>query len=168
MGCPIHIGAALLGHLNLQTTQGYVAVFAEDVVAHYQEYLTHRRSLRPDRGVRPGQPRGMGGVRGALRQAQGRARQLRSSLRNALQHEHACIRCPMLQVNPKMLPRLAELEKDLLLRRKRAEEEQWLGEVEGIDATLTFLRAKQADAARLFKRPVIDLGLPTSRPEEAQ
>jgi len=36
-GLPIHIGAALLGHLNLQTTRGYVAVFNEDVVRHYQE-----------------------------------------------------------------------------------------------------------------------------------
>lgn len=36
----------------------------------------------------------------------------------------------MLQVNPKMLPRLVEIEKDLLLRRRRAEEEQWLGEIE--------------------------------------
>jgi integrase len=34
-GLPIHIGAALLGHLNLQTTRGYVAVFNEDVVRHY-------------------------------------------------------------------------------------------------------------------------------------
>lgn len=32
-GLPIHIGAALLDHLHLQTLQGYVAVFAEDVVA---------------------------------------------------------------------------------------------------------------------------------------
>ncbi|GAA3311466.1 hypothetical protein [Streptomyces cinereospinus] len=45
----------------------------------------------------------------------------------------------MLQVNPKLLPRLAEIEKDFLLRRKRAQEEHWLGEVEGIDSTLTFL-----------------------------
>jgi hypothetical protein len=44
-------------------------------------------------------------------------------------------RCPMLQVNPQMLPRLAEIEKDLILRRRRAEEEQWLGEIEGIDMT---------------------------------
>ncbi|MEV6683524.1 hypothetical protein AB0N09_42770 [Streptomyces erythrochromogenes] len=68
----------------------------------------------------------------------------------------------MLQVNPKVLPRLAEIEKDLILGRKRAEEEQWLGEIEGIDLTLTFVRAKQADAARTRRAPV-DLGLPLPR-----
>ncbi|MFI5673054.1 recombinase [Streptomyces cellulosae] len=68
----------------------------------------------------------------------------------------------------KTLPRLAELEKDLLLRRKRAREEQWLGEVAGIDSTLTFLRAKQAEAARPAKRPFTDLGIPRPRSEETQ
>lgn len=48
-GLPIHIGAALLAHMNLQTTQGYVAVFAEDIVASYQQFLNHRRTLRPER-----------------------------------------------------------------------------------------------------------------------
>ncbi|MEE1942023.1 site-specific integrase [Streptomyces sp. TRM 70361] len=46
-GLPIHIGAALLGHLNVQTTRGYVAVFDEDVIRHYQEHLEHRRQIRP-------------------------------------------------------------------------------------------------------------------------
>jgi site-specific recombinase XerD len=46
-GLPIHIGTALLGHLNIQTTRGYVAVFEEDLVRHYQEFLDHRRALRP-------------------------------------------------------------------------------------------------------------------------
>ncbi|MEU7524172.1 hypothetical protein AB0A74_00380 [Saccharothrix sp. NPDC042600] len=32
---PIHIGAALLGHLNIRTTRGYVAVFDKDIVRHY-------------------------------------------------------------------------------------------------------------------------------------
>ncbi|MEU9190947.1 recombinase [Streptomyces sp. NPDC048484] len=67
----------------------------------------------------------------------------------------------MLQVSPKMLPRLAEIEKDLILRRKRAEEEQWLGEIEGIDLTLAFVRTKQADAARLTRRTPVALGIPT-------
>jgi hypothetical protein len=51
---------------------------------------------------------------------------------------------------------------------KRAQEEHWLGEVEGIDSTLTFLRAKQAEAARLAKRIVTGLGIPRPRPEETQ
>lgn len=46
-GLPIHIGAALLGHISLQTTRGYVAVFDDDLVRHYQAFLDRRRQLRP-------------------------------------------------------------------------------------------------------------------------
>jgi hypothetical protein len=59
------------------------------------------------------------------------------------QHEHACLRCPMISINPKMLPRLDEIEGDLLARRVRAEAEGWLGEIKGIDLTLSFLRQKR-------------------------
>jgi hypothetical protein len=57
-GLPIHIGAALMGHLNVQTTRGYVAVFDEDVVRHYQEFLDRRRAQRhsvPTLGAGPDQ-----------------------------------------------------------------------------------------------------------------
>ncbi|WP_406275864.1 site-specific integrase [Nocardia sp. NBC_00881] len=37
-GLPIHIGAALLGHMNIQTTRGYVAVFDENIVHHYAAF----------------------------------------------------------------------------------------------------------------------------------
>jgi integrase len=49
-GLPIHIGAALLGHLSLETTRGYVAVFDDEVVRHYQAFLHRRRAqrLHPD------------------------------------------------------------------------------------------------------------------------
>ncbi|MGW1505527.1 tyrosine-type recombinase/integrase [Streptomyces mirabilis] len=47
-GLPIHVGAALLGHMNLQTARGCVAVFAEDIVAFYQQFLNQRRTLRPE------------------------------------------------------------------------------------------------------------------------
>ncbi|TBO58175.1 recombinase [Streptomyces kasugaensis] len=67
----------------------------------------------------------------------------------------------MLQVSPKMLPRLKETDKDLILRRKRAEERQWLGDIEGIDLTLLFIRTKQADAARPTRRTPVALGTPT-------
>jgi hypothetical protein len=60
-----------------------------------------------------------------------------------------------------MLPRLDEIEDDLLALRARAEREAWLGEVEGIDLTLTFLRDKRAEAHRIHQREPIHLGLPT-------
>jgi integrase len=52
-GLPIHIGAALLGHLNIQTTRGYVAVFDEEVIKHYQAHLLRRRAIRPQEEYRP-------------------------------------------------------------------------------------------------------------------
>ncbi|WP_328844603.1 tyrosine-type recombinase/integrase [Streptomyces sp. NBC_00258] len=165
-GLPIHIGAALLGHLNLQTTQGYVAVFAEDIVSHYQKFLNHRRSLRPETEYADVTADEWTEFEEHFDKRKVELGNCARPYGSPCQHEHACIRCPMLQVNPKMLPRLAELEKDLLLRRKRAEQEDWLGEIEGIDMTLTFLRTKQADAARLTRRAPVDIGLPRPRPEQ--
>ncbi|MFC0041923.1 hypothetical protein [Actinomadura rayongensis] len=79
----------------------------------------------------------------------------------ACQHEHACLRCPMININPKMLPRLDEIELDLLARRSRAEAEGWLGEIEGIDLTLSFLRQKRDQTRRLARVAPVDLGIPT-------
>ncbi|WP_079144928.1 integrase [Streptomyces hygroscopicus] len=162
-GLPTHIGAALLGHLILQTTQGYVAVFAEDIVKHYQEFLNHRRDLRPEHEYGDVTPEEWAEFEEHFDKRKVELGNCARPYGSPCQHEHACIRCPMLQVSPKMLPRLAELEKDLSLRRKRAQEEQWLGEIEGIDLTLTFLRTKQADAARLTRRVPVDLGIPGPR-----
>jgi hypothetical protein len=69
----------------------------------------------------------------------------------------------MLNVNPKMIGRLNELEADLLARRERAHAEGWSGEIEGIDLTLSLLRAKRDATARLVRKSVVDLGIPTPR-----
>ena len=55
---------------------------------------------------------------------------------------------------------LDELEADLLDRRARAEAKHWLGEFEGIDFTLAFLRAKREDTGRRTHRSAVDLGMP--------
>jgi hypothetical protein len=74
----------------------------------------------------------------------------------------------MLNINPRMLPRLDEIEDDLLARRGRAEREGWLGEVEGIDLTLTFLRQKRDQTQRLARIAPVELGLPSIRPAGAR
>jgi hypothetical protein len=67
----------------------------------------------------------------------------------------------MLRVDPKMLTRLEEIESDLLSRRARAEAEGWVGEIEGIDLTLTFLAGKRHEANRIARVTPISLGMPT-------
>nr|WTB34987.1 recombinase [Streptomyces sp. NBC_00830] len=69
----------------------------------------------------------------------------------------------MLNVNPKVLGRLNELEADLLTRRERAEDEGWSGEIEGLDLTLALLRTKRDATERLVRKPLIDLGIPVPR-----
>ena len=72
----------------------------------------------------------------------------------------SCLIAPvMLRVNPKMLPRLDELETDLLDRRSRVEQEGWLGEIDGLDLTLNLLRQKRDETRRML-RPSTDLGMP--------
>lgn len=69
----------------------------------------------------------------------------------------------MLQVSPKMISRLDDLEADLITRRARAQAEGWAGELEGLDLTLQLLRAKRDDTQRRTQLPTVNLGIPTPR-----
>ena len=66
-----------------------------------------------------------------------------------------------------MLARLDEIEDDLQARRSRAAHEGWLGEVEGLDLTLTFLPPKREQTKRLTRIASIHLGIPGVRPTGA-
>jgi site-specific recombinase XerD len=147
-GLPIHIGAALLGHLHIQTTRGYLAVFDEQITRHYQEFLDHRRTLRPTDEYRTPTPSEWGEFEEHFDKRRVELGSCQRPYGTPCAHEHACIRCPMLSIDPKMLARLDELEADLVARRARAETEGWRGETEGIDLTLTFLRSKRAEVRR--------------------
>jgi integrase len=161
-GLPIHIGAALLGHLNLQTTQGYVAVFEEDVIRHVQDFLTRRRAMRPEEEYCPATDQEWQEFEEHFDKRKVELGSCGRPYGTSCQHEHACLRCAQLHINPKMLPRLDELEADLEDRKKRASAEGWLGEIEGIDRTLQCLRDKRADALRLTRiTHQVNLGMPT-------
>jgi hypothetical protein len=54
------------------------------------------------------------------------------------------------------------LETDLEDRQKRAAAEDWLGEIEGVDRTLRYLRDKRTDALRLARQVrQVSLGMPS-------
>lgn len=55
-GLPVHIAAKLLGHANLNTTQGYVAVYQDDVVRRHAAFIARRRAQRPGQEYREPSP----------------------------------------------------------------------------------------------------------------
>lgn len=126
---------------------------------HYQEYLERRRGTRPDDEYRNATEQEWGEFEEHFDR---RKVELGGCMRpygTPCQHEHSCLRCPMLAINLKMLPRLDEIGEDLMARRARAEHEARL-EAEGIDLTLTFLRQKREETKRLARIAPVDLGIP--------
>jgi integrase len=162
-GLPIHIGATLLGHLSLETTRGYVAVFDDEVVRHYQAFLHRRRAQRPAEEYKQVTDDEWQEFEEHFDRRKVELGDCARPYGTGCQHEHACLRCPVLQIAPGMLPRLQEIETDLVARRSRAEGERWLGEIEGIDLTLEFLRDKrnQAERAATF------VGMPVIRRQQS-
>jgi hypothetical protein len=65
------------------------------------------------------------------------------------QHEHACIRCPMLRPDPAQLPRLVEIEINTRERLQEAHQMQWFGEVSGLQDSLRHIDDKKQQAERL-------------------
>ena len=162
-GLPIHIGAALLGHANLQTTRGYVAVFDEDVVRHYQLHLTRRRQLRSKDEYRDATDAEWQEFEEHFDKRKVELGACGRPYGTPCAHEHACVRCPMLHVEPRLTPRLDEIEADLIARRDRAQSEGWRGEIEGIEVTLDHLRVKRERAQRVGPIEPVALPMPVVR-----
>ena len=82
-GLPLHIVAALLGHLSLDTTRGYTAVFPEQVIAAHRSAGSSAAAVAPVRRLRPATGEEWTD-RGTFPAAEGRPRRLPPPLRHAL------------------------------------------------------------------------------------
>jgi integrase len=163
-GLPVHIAARLLGHEDLATTQAYLAVFQDDLIRSYRVFLNQRRSIRPEVEYRePSDEEWLEFQRHfALRKVElgtcGRP------YGTPCNHEHACIRCPMLRVDPHQRNRLIEIIRNLSERIDDAQQNGWLGEKEGLTVSLEAARNKLIALDRTGNnRPAAttDLGIPT-------
>ncbi len=80
-------------------------------------------------------------------------------------HEHSCIRCPLLRIDPAQRHRLKEIRGSLLARIAEAGREGWTGEAEGLRVSLAATEDKLAQADGLLARQAatVDLGIPAYR-----
>lgn len=165
-GLPVHIAARILGHRNLATTQAYLAVFQDDLVHTYRAFVDKRRAVRPSEEYR--EPTAAEWTE-FQQHFELRKLELGTCGRpygTPCNHEHACIRCPMLRVDPRQKHRLAEIIANLGERIREARMNGWLGEVEGLQVSLSAAKKKFTDLQRLSRGghdKATDLGMPVIR-----
>jgi len=148
-GLPIHIAAKLLGHLDLNTTKGYVAVYPEQVVRHFQAHLARRRTSRPSQEYREPTTQEWDGFQQHFRRRRMALGDCYRPYGSDCPHEHACVRCPMLRMDPTQLPRLLQIEHDTHRLLAEAKEKGWEGEAAGLEETLHHIADKKAQVQRL-------------------
>ncbi|MFQ5830602.1 MAG: tyrosine-type recombinase/integrase [Candidatus Methylomirabilia bacterium] len=152
-GLPIHIAAKLLGHLDLNTTRGYVAIYPEQVVRHYQAHLARRRAARPPEEYRAPTEDEWAEFAKHFRRRRMALGDCYRPYGTACPHEHACVRCPMLRMDPAQLPRLLQIEQNTLELLTEARECGWDGERAGLEETLVHIAEKKAQVERIRALP---------------
>jgi integrase len=163
-GLPPHIAAKICGHAVLDTTMGYAAIYPEDVITHHRAFIGRRRAGRPSEEYRE------------LSAAEWEEFLAHFELRKVAlgvcgrdygtpcAHESACVRCPLLRVDPAQRPRLEEIHANLLDRLQEAREQGWLGEVAAIQITLAAAAHKLEAMRELTDRSTaVSLGMPGIR-----
>lgn len=159
-GLPVHITAKILGHESLATTQTYIAVYDQDVIDHHRAFIARRRSLRPSGEYREPTDSEWDEFLGHFAARKIELGTCGRAYGSGCQHEHACIRCPMLRPDPSQQTRLEEIISNLGERLTEAHEHGWLGEVDGLKTSLAAAQQKLAQ----MRRTATNLGLPSFPP----
>lgn len=159
-GLPVHITAKILGHDSIATTQTYVAVYDHDVIDHHRAYIARRRALRPSQEYREPTDSEWDEFLGHFAQRKLELGTCGRAYGTTCQHEHACIRCPMLRPDPRQHERLRQIIDSLDDRIAEAADRGWAGEVEGLRASRASAELKVVQ----MQRTATNLGLPIFPP----
>lgn len=164
-GLPVHILANVMGHDSLDTTQIYTAIYEEDVYRRHRAFIERRRSIRPSMEYRAPTSDEFEEFLGHFERRQLELGICGRAYGTPCIHEHACIRCSMLQLDPKQAGRLQEIATNLEARIAEARAHRWHGEVEGLEVSLAGARQKLSSAERPPSERV-PLGFPVVRTVE--
>ncbi len=161
-GLPPHIAAKVCGHSTVDTTMRYAAIYPEDVIAHHRAFIARRRAERPSEEYRDLTAHEWDEF---LAHFELRKVALGTCGRDhgtPCAHENACVRCPLLRVDPAQMSRLEEIHANLTDRLEEAKQQGWLGEVAAIDTTMA-AAAQKLEAMRTARTATVHLGMPDLR-----
>ena len=146
-GLPLHIAATLLGHVSLETTRGYTAVFPEHVIAAHEALTERRRKLRANAEMRPATGEEWNDFQEHFLRRKVALGDCNRPYGTACVHEHACVKCHFLVVDPAARGRLEEMTTNTCDRIVEARDRGWLGELSALEDQLAALRTRTAQLA---------------------
>jgi hypothetical protein len=160
-GMPPHITQLVVGHRDINTTMGYKAVYPEEAINGHRAFIARRRDLRPSREYRTPTDEEWEEFLGHFERRQVALGDCGRAYGTTCIHEHSCVRCPLLRVEPAQRPRLVGIRDNLLARIEEAQREGWVGEAEGLKVSLAAAKQKLAQLDHLAaRRATIHLGMP--------
>ena len=164
-GMPPHIAQLILGHDDINTTMGYKAVYPEEAINGHRAFINRRRQLRPGEEYRTPTDTEWDEFLGHFQRRRVALGDCGRAYGTTCIHEHSCIRCSLLRIDPAQRPRLEEIRDNLLARITEAEREGWTGEAEGLKISLAGAEEKlaKADDAAARRTEAIHLGIPAYR-----
>jgi integrase len=159
-GLPPHIVQVLLGHRDINVTMGYKAVYPEEAITAHRAFIARRRQLRPSQEYRTPTDEEWDEFLGHFERRRLSLGDCGRAWGTSCIHEHACIRCPLLRVDPAQRPRLESVRENLTDRLAEAEHQGWAGEAEGLMISISAADAKLAQVDGLAARRAASPGSP--------
>ena len=162
---PPHIAQLILGHEDINTTMGYKAVYPEEAIRGHRAFIAQRRAARPSEEYRTPTDAEWDEFLGHFQRRRVALGDCGRAYSTPCIHEHSCIRCPLLRIDPAQRRRLEEIRDNLHARIAEAEREGWTGEAEGLKVSLAAATSKiaQADATTARRAEHVHLGIPAYR-----
>jgi hypothetical protein len=158
-GMPPHIAQLIAGHRDINVTMGYKAVYPEEVINAHRAFIARRRAMRPSEEYRTPTDEEWDEFLGHFERRKLSLGTCGRAYGTSCIHEHSC---PLLRPDPAQRARLIQIHDNLLDRIAEAHIEGWLGEVDGLNVSLTAARSKlaQLDA----RRRTVHIGMPSAPP----
>ncbi|WP_308130249.1 hypothetical protein [Kitasatospora aureofaciens] len=162
-GMPPHIAQLILGHRDINTTMGYKAVYPEEAINGHRAFIARRRDLRPSEEYRSPTDEEWEEFLGHFEHRKVALGDCGRAYGTSCVHEHSCVRCPLLRVDPAQRLRLVDIRDNLIARIAEAQREGWAGEAEGLKVSLAAANAKlaQVDGTIARRDTAVGLGMPT-------
>jgi hypothetical protein len=162
-GLPPHIIQKLMGHADLRTTQGYMAIFPDDIIRSHRAFIDNRRRLRPADEYRPISHEEWDDFEQHFAKRKIAIGDCVRAYGTNCVHEYACEQCALAHPDPAAQPRLERTRAGLIEQLDEAREHHWLGEIERLTHILTAVDNKLDDLDRARRRITL-IADPTRRP----